>query len=198
MNECIDCIGDFRDDWPSTKGGVRVSVVCVSVVFYPADFAVRWSQCSATADFFAEYFAAVEACRSDDPAARDEFIGTLSYVVNELVENAVKFSVGETVEVTVGVEDGELIVMAANQILATTATPLIEKFRELLAGDPQELLFARVEANAEDPEAGVSGLGFLTMMSDYAARLGWRFAAVHDNPHNVLLTTMARLEVRKP
>ncbi len=189
MNESI---GDFRDDWPSTGGSALASIV-----FYPADFAVRWSQCSATADFFAEYFAAVEACRSDDEAARGELVGTLSYVVNELVENAVKFSVGETVEVTVGVEAGELIVVVTNQILAATAPALVDRFRELLAGDPQELLFARVEANAEDPEAGVSGLGFLTMMSDYGARLGWRFAAVHDNRHNVLLTTMARLDVRK-
>ena len=185
MNESI---GDFTD---LACAGARVSLV-----FYPGDFPVRWSQCSATADFFAEYFAAVHACRSDDEAVRNEFIGTLSYIVNELVENAVKFSVGETVEVTVCVADDELVALVTNQILAATVDALAEKFRELVSGDPQEMLFARVEANAENPDSGASGLGFLTMMADYGARLGWRFGAVQDNPHNVLLKTMARLQVR--
>ncbi len=185
MNESI---GDFRD---LSGGGARVSLV-----FYPGDFAVRWSQCSATADFFAEYFATVQACRYEDESARSEFIGTISYIVNELVENAVKFSVGETVEVTVVVQEDELVALVANQILAATVEALIDKFRELVSGDPQEMLFARVEANAENPESGASGLGFLTMMSDYGAKLGWRFDAVLDNPHNVLLKTMARLQVR--
>lgn len=184
------CIGDFREF--TSQGGARVTLV-----FFPTEFQVRWSQCSATADFFAEYFAAVPACRPETEDARAEFIGTISYVVNELVENAVKFSVGERVEVTVGLDDGELVAVVANQILATTVEMLSATFSELVTGDPQELLFARVEANAENPEAGGSGLGFLTMMSDYGARIGWRFAAVADNPNNVLLETMARLEVKK-
>lgn len=185
------CIGDFREF--THQGGARVTLV-----FFPADFQVRWSQCSATADFFAEYFAAVPACKPADDDARAEFIGTVSYVVNELVENAVKFSIGERVEVTVGLDGDELVAAVANQILATTVELLATTFDELVAGDPQELLFARVEMNAENPEAGGSGLGFLTMMSDYGAKIGWRFTAVADNPNNVLLETMARLEVKKP
>lgn len=185
------CIGDFREF--TSQGGARVTLV-----FYPADFQVRWSQCSATADFFAEYFAAVPACKPADDDARAEFIGTVSYVVNELVENAVKFSVGERVEITVGLDRGELVVLVENQLLAATVDVLQATFAELAAGDPQELLFARVEANAENPEAGGSGLGFLTMMSDYNAKIGWRFSPVADNPNNVLLETMARLEVKTP
>lgn len=185
------CIGDFREF--TQQGGARVTLV-----FFPADFQVRWSQCSATADFFAEYFAAVPACKPADDDARADFIGTVSYVVNELVENAVKFSIGERVEVTVGLDCEELVVVVANQLAATRAEELSATFTELVAGDPQEQLFARVEQNAENPDAGGSGLGFLTMMSDYGAKIGWRFAPVADNPNNVLLETMARLEVKKP
>lgn len=185
------CIGDFREF--TSQGGARVTLV-----FFPAEFQVRWSQCAATADFFAEYFAAVPACKPADDEARAEFIGTVSYVVNELVENAVKFSVGERVEITVGLDDGDLVTVVSNQIRAEAAPALQATFEELFAGDPQELLFARVEANAENPDTGGSGLGFLTMMSDYGARIGWRLTAVADNPQNVLLETMARLEVKKP
>jgi hypothetical protein len=185
MNESI---GDFRD---LTRGGARLSLV-----FYSGGFPVRWSQCSATAEYFAEYFADVHARRCADDTARNEFIGTLSYIVNELVENAVKFSMAETVEVTVCIEGDELVALVSNQILATTVDGLIVKFRGLVAGDPQEMLIARVEANANNPDAGVSGLGFLTMMADYGAKLGWSFVTVEDNPQNVLLRTMARMQMR--
>ncbi len=185
MNESI---GDFRD---LSRGGARVSLV-----FYAGGFPVRWSQCSATAEYFAEYFADVHARRCADDSARNEFVGTLSYIVNELVENAVKFSMGETVEVTVCIEDDELVALVSNQILAVTVEGLVEKFRGLVSGDPQELLIARVEANAVNPDSAVSGLGFLSMMADYGATLGWYFAAVQDNPQNVLLKTMARIQMR--
>ena len=185
MNECI---GDFRD---LTRGGARLSLV-----FYSGGFPMRWSQCSATAEYFAEYFADVYTRRGAGDWARNEFVGTLSYVVNELVENAVKFSMGETVEVTVTIEGEELIALVSNQILAANVHGLREKFRGLVAGDPQEMLIARVEANANNPDAGVSGLGFLTMMADYGATIGWSFDAVADNPQNVLLRTMARLQMR--
>lgn len=185
MNESI---GDFRE---LTRGGARVSLV-----FYAGGFPVRWSQCSATAEYFAEYFADVHARRCDDDQARNEFIGTLSYIVNELVENAVKFSMGETVEVTVCIEGEELVALVTNEILAVTVDGLVEKFRGLVGGDPQDMLIARVEANAINPDSAVSGLGFLTMMADYGATLGWYFGAVQSNPDNVLLKTMARLQVR--
>jgi len=185
MNESI---GDFRE---LTRGGARVSLV-----FHSGGVPVRWSQCSATAEYFAEYFADVHAQVCADDADRNEFIGTLSYIVNELVENAVKFSMGEAVEVTVSIEGEELVALVSNQILATAVEGLIENFRGLVAGDPTAMLVARVEANAVNPDARVSGLGFLTMMADYGATLGWYFDAVQDNPQYVLLKTMARLPMR--
>ncbi len=183
-------IGDFT--------GIVGTGAHASIVFYPSDFPVRWSQCSATADFFAEYFASVHTCGRTTEADRAEFVGTLSYIVNELIENAVKFSVGETVEITVAVEHDQLIALVTNQILAATVDNLLEKLHSLLDGDPSELLFARVEANAENPETGASGLGFLTMMSDYGVQLGWHITSIADNPNNVQLETMARLQVRTP
>jgi hypothetical protein len=185
MNERI---GDFRE---LSRGGARVSLV-----FYSGGFPVRWSQCSATAEYFAEYFADVHARAGADESARNDFSGTLSYIVNELVENAVKFSRGDSVEVTVSIEGDELVALVTNQILAVTVDGLVEKFSGLVAGDPQDLLIARVEANAVNPDSAVSGLGFLTMMADYGATLGWFFAPVEDNPRNVLLKTMARLQMR--
>jgi hypothetical protein len=46
---------------------------------------------------------------------------------------------------------------------------------ELACGDPGELLIERIEANAANENSNASGLGLLTLMNDYGARLGWQF-----------------------
>lgn len=180
-------IGDYREP---TDAGPRVSLV-----FYPGAFPVKWNQCSATADFFAEYFAGVGDADLGEEAARRDFVGSVGYVLNELIENAVKFSAGGTVEIDAGVEDGEFVVVVSNQIASSSVDALRAKFDELVHNDPQELLMQRVEENAANPELSTSGLGFLTMLSDYRAKLGWRFDAAPGNPDNTLLKTTARLQV---
>ena len=63
---------------------------------------------------------------------------------------------------------------------------------ELTARDPGELLIERIEANAADETSSGSGLGLLTLMNDYGARLGWNFS---DAPADgtVVLSTHASL-----
>jgi hypothetical protein len=36
-------------------------------------------------------------------------------------------------------------------------------------------MIERIEANAENSSSGGSGLGILTLMSDYSAEMGWIF-----------------------
>lgn len=181
-------IGEYREP---TDAGPRVTLV-----FYPGEFPVKWSQCSIAADFFAEYFAEVGEIGLADEAARRDFVGSVAYVLNELIENAIKFCAGGTVVIDAGVEAGEFVVVVSNQIAADRVAPLRDKFVALLRGDPQELLLQRVEENAANPDHGSSGLGFLTMLSDYKARLGWRFDPAPGNPDNALLKTTARLQVK--
>ncbi len=180
-------IGEYKEP---TDAGPRVTMV-----FYPGAFPVKWNQCSVTADFFAEYFAGVHEAGLVEDTDRRDFVGSVGYVLNELIENAVKFCAGGTVEVDACVDEGEFIVVVSNQIVATSVDGLRNRFDELLRGDPQELLLQRVEENAANPELTTSGLGFLTMLSDYRAKLGWRFDAAPDNPANALLRTTARLQV---
>lgn len=180
-------IGEYRE--PSAAGPR------VTLVFYPGAFPVKWNQCSVTADFFAEYFSTVADCGLEDEERRRDFIGSVGYVLNELIENAVKFSAGGTVEVDAGVAGGEFVVVVSNEVAGAAVDGLRVKFDELASSDPQELLLRRVEENAENPETSASGLGFLTMMSDYKAEIGWRFAPAPDNPDNALLKTTASLQV---
>lgn len=168
----------------------------VAVELFPAQFAVRWDQCGATSDFFAAYFSRLPRCR-DDEEANGEVEGAISYVLNEVIENAVKFQSGGTITVKVGLDGEELVFVVGNRISESAANALKPRVRELVTGDAQELLLRRVEQNAENPELGVSGLGFLTMITDYEARLGWSFTPVPESPGQVLLHTMARLPIHR-
>ena len=166
----------------------------VAVELFPSHFAVRWDLCGATSDFFAAYFSRLPRCGGAD-APNQEVEGAISYVLNEVIENAVKFQSGGTITVKVGVDDEELVFVVTNWITAAAAAALRPRLFELVEGDAQELLLRRVEQNAENPEVGASGLGFLTMITDYEARLGWRLRPAGEG--QVLLHTMARLPIHR-
>jgi hypothetical protein len=73
-----------------------------------------------------------------------------------------------------------------------TAAEAAGKFQGLLAEittrDPGELLIERIEANAADENSSGSGLGILTLMNDYGARLGWHFSEAPAGGTIVLVT----------
>ena len=60
--------------------------------------------------------------------------------------------------------------------------------------DPGELLIERIEENAENANSSGSGLGLLTLMSDYGARLGWRFQPAAE-ADAIRLDTYAALDI---
>lgn len=169
----------------------------VEIEFFPTSFPVRWDQCGATADFFASYFSRMPGSGGDDDAVQAEVSNAISYVLNEVVENAVKFQRGGTISVRVGTFDGDLIFVVGNWIDRTALEALRPRLRALVEGDAQEMLLQRVEENAANPESGVSGLGFLTMITDYDARLGWRITAPEGAGDRVHLATMARLPIHR-
>ena len=159
------------------------------LTFYPQSFPLRWGLCSTTADFCADYLATREPCQTSRDA--------INYVLNELVENAVKFSEGDTIQILLAREGDELLIVVDNFVTAPNIPPLQDTLRELLSDDPIELMMRRVEENAEHPESEGSGLGFLTMMTDYATRLGWRIFGDPKSEAPACLRTMARLDITR-
>jgi hypothetical protein len=91
-----------------------------------------------------------------------------------------------------------------SDILVFTATnsihpQVVRKFQafieELTTSDPDELYVRQLEKNAEDESEGGSGLGLLTMMNDYQAKVGWKFETVQKDPEAIAVTTMVQLTV---
>lgn len=152
---------------------------------------LSWHHCSTTAEFVGEVYAL--RCRSQDLDYNDAR-HSIGYLVNELLENAVKFRAGGDITVQTSLEENRFELTVANLIGAETA----DRFQGLLSGivgrDPGELLIERIEANAEDANSSGSGLGLLTLMSDYGVRLGWNFRKVAAG-EPIRLETFAALEL---
>jgi len=151
---------------------------------------VSWHHCSLTSDFIGDFYAAVSGAGSE--AGSNERRHSIGYLVNELLENAVKFRAPGDIEIETLLSDGGFGLRVANNVAADVAARFADGLAELTKRDPGDLLIERIERNAEDPESSGSGLGLLTLMSDYDVRLGWTFQRTEpDGP--VRLETIAAL-----
>lgn len=161
-----------------------------SIRFHTEHFPLKWSDCSLTADFFSHYYAGVLAARRSNNAI-SELTHSISYMANELIENAIKFRTTGDVEIEGGLDNGDFLLRIANWISPETAGKFSKLLEEITSGDPGDLLIQRIEANAADENSGGSGLGLLTLMNDYGVRLWWSFSQA--DRERVHLETIARL-----
>ncbi|GAA0783562.1 ATP-binding protein [Roseibium denhamense] len=149
---------------------------------------LSWQHCGTTSDFLGEYFAKCCEKGVDQVDARH----SIGYLLNEILENAVKFRHKGNVEIRCSMERNVFESTISNMVDPQTAEKFQALLQELLSRDPGELLLERIEANASDAGSGGSGLGLLTLMNDYDARLGWSFRSDHANG-TVHLHTVAAL-----
>jgi hypothetical protein len=155
----------------------------------PIDLA--WHHCSSTSEFLGEFFALRRKASAD---AYNEIRHSIGYLANELLENAIKFRAPGDILIESSLDGGRFELKVTNLIGIETAARFNALLVELTSRNPGDLLIERIEANAADAESSGSGLGLLTLMSDYGARLGWTFHTIADGGP-VRLTTFAVLDI---
>jgi len=136
-----------------------------------------WHHCAATSDFLGEFFALP---RLPDAGQYDEVRHSIGYLVNELLENAVKFREPGDITVESSLEGGRFEIRVVNRIGEGVAARFQQLLEEITSRDPGELLIERIEANAADSSSSASGLGLLTLMNDYGAEMRWLFRPAYD------------------
>ena len=161
----------------------------------------RWRNNGLSADFLADYLTTFFPGNEDDPSTvnrQAEIKSAVSYIANELLENAMKFN-DETsdypIDIKLQLESDGLIFSVANSIPPEAVSKFQTYIQELLASNPSELYLKRLEENAADDNCTGSGLGLLTMLSDYTAKIGWKFETVQQDPEVIAVTTMVQLKV---
>ena len=196
--------GEFLDVLPEVGDSVEIT-------FTPTAHPVKqgWSTIRLSAQFMADYVSAFLPITENDPN-RDSRIketqGSIRYLANELLENAMKFKATTSkLPVKLGIslleaqsgEDSEITVVlyVTNSLTREAAAKFQAFILKLLACDPEELYIRQVEQSLEQENSQASGLGFLTMINDYSAKLGWKFETVSIEPQIQTVTTIVQIKV---
>lgn len=177
MTETYGQFEDIRHD-PDTES--------LNLSFWPGRLPLkqRWRNNGLSADFLGDYLTTFFPLDDNDPATRrrqDEIRGAVSFVANELLENAMKFhdaAQPEPITVSLCLYADRVVFHESNGSNADTAGGFRAFVRKLVDSDPGELYMEQLEHNAA--AEGTAGLGYLTMINDYGAQLAWRFEPSGD------------------
>lgn len=194
----IEIFGDFIDDLPAVQEYLIIG-------FSPSSIPLkqRWRNNGLSADFLADYLTtffpgsdkAIESTSVDKQA---EIRGAVSYIANELLENAMKFNDEKSphpISIQLHLNVDRIIFLTTNSINPEKVAGFQAFIKEIVNSEPSELYLQQVEKNAKDETGSGSRLGYLTMIEDYMAKLGWKFQTVQTDPEVIAVTTMVQLMV---
>ncbi len=178
----------------------------LNIGFSPSSLSIqqRWRNNGLSADFVADYLTTFFPYDSDSEREKQrqaEIKHAVSYIANELLENAMKFNYFQSQQAIefgihlLGDREFKIVLYVSNSVDPDRVKEFQAFIQELLTSDPNELFILQMEKNAENPDSEASRLGFLTMINDYAAELGWNFTTQSNPEQSILVTTMVWLTV---
>lgn len=146
----------------------------------------RWQNYGLSADFLGDYFATFFPGEEVPESAinlKDTIKASVSYIANELIENAVKYSDESThlpISITLRLFDQDIIFQVTNYATQAVAQRYQQFVQTLQTTDIAELYTQQLEKTALGE--GGSNMGILTIVHDYSAQGGWRFEQLVDRP----------------
>lgn len=190
----IQTFGAFLEEIPSSEEYLTLNFSPSS-----APRKRRWNHYGLSADFLGDYFAAFfpgDEVPNSKINRKDTVKATVSYMANELIENAVKYSDEATdlpISITLYLYEQGIIFRVINYANQSTVKTYQDFIQELLNSDLDQLYTRQLEQTALGE--GGSNMGLLTMINDYAAEFGWRFQPIETDPEIICINVMVRLEV---
>lgn len=185
--------GDFKENLPTDHEFLVIG-------FSPSSIPIqqRWRNNGLSADFVADYlvtfFPAFE--NSSSLKRQAEIKDAVNYIANELLENAMKFNDEASpyvVRFGLHLLQDAVVLLVTNSISTEELHKLKSFIEEFIVSDPDDFYVHQLEKSAEDESGQASGLGLITMKNDYAAKLGWKFETIQQEPPLVTVTTMVQL-----
>lgn len=159
----------------------------------------RWRNNGLSADFLAEYWSTFfPAYNLASPLKQNEIKGGISYIANELLENMMKFSYAPAnypASLGLYLYSADFRFYGSNAINPANVANFQARIQKLLTEETAELYMLQIEKNASFPDPASSGLGLLTMLNDYEAKLAWQFEELlqPNRDKHVMVTTMVTL-----
>jgi hypothetical protein len=189
----VQTFGDFATELVDSREYLTIVFSSSSV-----PLGERWRTHRLSATFLADYFSTFFP-GDDQPAGmrdpKSELMSIITFIANELLENAMKFSdtvLGEAVSLTVQLFPNTLVLLTKNHVNSQTEQKLKGFIQTLLSSDPMELYIQQIEQTAADQASAASGLGILTIINDYGAEVGWQF---EPRAEAAIVTTKIQLAI---
>ncbi|MDF5714509.1 MAG: DUF6272 family protein [Rhizonema sp. NSF051] len=187
--------GEFIEEFPIEHNSLELSFTSSGSIQQ------QWSNIRISAEFVSDYFLTF----LPDDLSKERMAAiknTVSYVGNELLENAMKFNEeSKRCKVKFGIrfpddtEQVTAVIFTKNSVTFPTVKKIEAFIQELLCNDSQELYIQQVEKTTADEYSGESGLGLLSLINDYSAKLGWKFESETSSPQITIVTTIAQIVV---
>ncbi len=147
-----------------------------------------WSNNSQAAEFLSHYVPVCFPSVSKKTTGIDidvklkEIKDAISFIVNELLENSMKYALGDRSSksaISIYFHQQKIIIETENYISKSTAKKYQQAIQPLLDKDSSELLLERLEAQANNEIIGQ--LGLITILNDYPTTLGWKFETLSND-----------------
>jgi len=150
------------------------------------DFVIQWRRCGMTADYLADFLAYAYEHRE---VAKN----VVSTVVNELIENAVKFSPDKSRPIWVSVRNlGSALQLETVNFADESQVASFQKTLATLAqGKAEDLFLAQIDRSPSGDQTG-SGVGLIVLCRDYSATLAVR-AVPDEEPARYRVTVQVTL-----
>jgi hypothetical protein len=183
-----EIFGDFVEEDKQNREYLEIGFSPTSVPLQQ-----RWRNNGLSANFLSAYLSTFFPGEDVDSLdRREEIKSAVNFIANELLENAMKFNfVPSKHPVGVGMylDLDKIRFYTSNSIDPKAVKGFKAWIKLLLTEDTHELFMKQVMNGIEDKDSK-SGLGFLTMMNDYGAKLAWKFESRNDAPEAIQVTVM--------
>jgi hypothetical protein len=186
----IQTFGDAIDEPPRYKEYLILE-------FSPstAPLSQIWRNNGVSADFMADY---LTTFFEKDWARQKQIKETVSYIANELLENAMKFY-DKTSHCSIRVQlywcSDCLLFFVTNSIPSQTVAAFQTYLQVLTSTDPEELWMEKLTNNLDQDDQTQPGLGLLTMLVHHEAKLRWKFETLKTDPNVIIVTTVVQLTI---
>jgi hypothetical protein len=141
------------------------SLTGIELRLQPRELVRHWQRCGQTADWISSYLV-----HDVEPSAKAHLKNVFSTVINELLENAVKFSTPGAPDITLAAgHHGTFIRIETRNVTSDARAERLGETLEALGQSALDSLFARRVAMGSDADA--PGVGLLIIKRDYGARV---------------------------
>lgn len=177
----VEYIGDYRQSFVDESSLLDISIC-------PQDVHNYWNRCGLISNFSSYYISMAFP-------QHKSIVNSLSMILNELLENAVKYSVydREPINMAVRIVDGEIIVEASNSINKEEYDRIESLVSELTDNEiVNQKYFEMLKDNALSHHK--SGIGLFTIINYFNVHLSFKIAA-HSSDELMTLTIQVKIDI---